>query len=210
MKKEKFSYISTPAAQLDLSGKAAYNIDMIDKLGQNSNNHPCELDPRYQNLLAAFQEAARGDENIEQVKTYLLILLISSKLLAEEKALFDRYNLSEGKLSVLLLLKNAPDHRLTPSQIAEATRVSRGTMTGLLAGLERDGYVARKDDPVDGRRCAIQLNKSAGAAIELLLQERFRHIGTLFSCFNESELKQQRGIIDKLNHQLIQESLPVP
>jgi len=179
---------------------------MIDKIGLNTRNIPCELDPRYKNLLAAFQQVVK-QEKIEQVKTYLLVLLISSKLLAEEKALFAQYNLSEGKLSVLLLLKNAPQHQLMPSEIAEATNVTRGTMTGLLAGLELDGYVVRKDDPVDGRRCAIQLTQATDAIIDQPLLDRFRHIETLFSCFSQHELEEQRGIIDKLNHQLVKESL---
>src|SRR5512146_625485 len=161
---------------------------MVDKKGKESLYYPCDLDPRYQNLRAAFQQAVKR-ENIEQVNTYLLFLLISRKLLAEEQALFDRYHLSEGKLSVLLLLKNTPGNQLTPSEIAEATQVTRGTMTGLLAGLERDGYVLRRDDPRDGRRCSIQLAARSAAVLDQLLLERFQHIRALFSCFSQTELE---------------------
>lgn len=167
--------------------------------------HACQLDPRYQNLMAAFQQAVKR-ENMEQVQTYLLILLISRKLLAEEQALFDRYNLSEGKLSVLLLLKNAPQEQLTPSEIAEATQVTRGTMTGLLAGLERDGYVVRQEDPNDGRRFTIQLAEQSLGVMEQLLQERFHHIEKLFACFTPAELEGQRALIEKLDYQLLKES----
>jgi DNA-binding MarR family transcriptional regulator len=168
-------------------------------------HHACELDPRYQNLVAAFRQAVKR-ENMEQVQTYLLILLISRKLLAEEQALFDRYNLSEGKLSVLLLLKNAPQNQLTPSEIAEATKVTRGTMTGLLAGLERDGYVVRREYPSDGRRFTIQLTEQSLGVIEQLLLERFHHIEKLFACFTPSELDEQRTIIEKLDYQLLKDS----
>jgi DNA-binding MarR family transcriptional regulator len=178
---------------------------MNDIKDKDTLNHACELDPRYQNLMAAFRQAVKR-ENIEQIQTYLLILLISRKLLAEEQALFDRYNLSEGKLSVLLLLKNAPQNQLTPSEIAEATQVTRGTMTGLLAGLERDGYVTRSEYPSDGRRCAIQLTERSLEVIDQLLLERFQHIEKLFSCFTPAELAEQRTIIEKLNYQLIKDS----
>lgn len=178
---------------------------MTDLKDKDTLNHACELDPRYQNLMAAFRQAVQR-ENIEQVQTYLLILLISRKLLAEEQALFDRYNLSEGKLSVLLLLKHAPHNQLTPSEIAEATQVTRGTMTGLLAGLERDGYVARTDYPSDGRRCTIQLTEQSLGVIDQLLLERFQHIEKVFACFTPAELAEQRALIEKLNYQLMKDS----
>ena len=179
---------------------------MIELNSLITHNNACELDPRYQNLLEAFRKVAKR-ENIEQVKTYLQVLLISRMLLAEEQALFDGYNLSEGKLSVLLLLKSAEQNQLTPSEIAESTKVSRGTMTGLLAGLERDGYVMRQDDPGDGRRCTVKLVKSSEEIIDQLLLERFNHIDKLFSCFNQTELDGQRAIIEKLNNQLARDNL---
>ena len=178
---------------------------MEDIKDKDTLNHACELDPRYQNLMTAFQQAVKR-ENIEQIQTYLLILLISHKLLAEEQALFDRYRLSEGKLSVLLLLKSAPQNQLSPSEIAEATRVTRGTITGLLAGLERDGYVVRRDYPSDGRRCTIQLTGQSRGVIDQLLLERFRYIEKVFACFTPAELAEQRALIEKLNHQLMKDS----
>jgi len=161
----------------------------------------CELDPRYQNLMAAFRQAA-GREDLEQVETYLLFLLVARRMLAEEQAIFDRYNLSEGKLSVLLLLKDHPQGRLTPSEIAAATGVSRATVTGLLAGLERDGYIRRGDDPHDKRRCTIHPTVRACEVVEALLQERFRHIEALLAGFTPAVLQELRASIETLNNRL--------
>jgi DNA-binding MarR family transcriptional regulator len=161
--------------------------------------HACRLDPRYQSLMAAFQEFVQG-ESLDSIQTYLLILHISRKLIAEEKALFDQYKLSEGKLSVLLLLRKAPQKQLSPSEIAEASRVTRGTMTGLLAGLVRDAYVTREDDPSDGRKHLIRLTKHGLAAIDEVLQKRVQHIEQVFACFSPSELADQCALIEKLNH----------
>ena len=179
----------------------------MDNLKDKDTLHQvCELDPRYQNLIGAFRQTLKR-EDIDRVRTYLLILLISCKLLAEEQALFKRYDLSEGKLSVLLLLKNAPQNQFTPSEIAEATQVTRGTMTGLLAGLERDGYVIRKEYPNDGRRCTIQLTEQSISVMDQLLLERFQHIEKLFACFTPSELNEQCAIIEKINYQLKKDNI---
>jgi len=180
---------------------------MDDKKAAGTLIQTCQLDPRYQTLMAAFQQVVQR-EAIEPIQTYLLILHISRKLVAEEKALFDRHNLSEGKLSVLLLLRNAPQNQLSPSEIADATQVTRGTMTGLLAGLGRDEYVVRGEDPSDGRRHTIRLTERGSEVIDQLLLERFQHIERLFACFSASELATQCALIEKLNHQLALEAVP--
>jgi DNA-binding MarR family transcriptional regulator len=174
---------------------------MDDRNGQETLISTCEFDPRYRNLVNAFRQALQRD-TVDPVQAYLLILHIARRLLAEEQALFDRYHLSEGKLSVLLLLRNAPEQPLAPSEIAEATRVSRGTMTGLLAGLERDGLVVRANDPQDGRRCAILLAPHTAAVIDQLLLERYALIERLLACFSPAELEQQRAFLEKLNRQM--------
>jgi DNA-binding MarR family transcriptional regulator len=81
-------------------------------------------------------------------------------------------------------------------------------MTGLLAGLVRDAYVTREDDPSDGRKHLIQLTERGLTTIDQLLQERVQHIEKVFACFGPSELADQCALIEKLNHQLEQVSVP--
>jgi DNA-binding MarR family transcriptional regulator len=81
-------------------------------------------------------------------------------------------------------------------------------MTGLLAGLVRDAYVTREDDPNDGRKHLIQLTDKGADVIERVLVERVRHIEQVFACFSPSELADQCALIEKLNYQL--EPAPVP
>src|ERR1700694_443059 len=61
------------------------------------------------------------------VETYLFFQRVARDIFAAQQAFFDRFELSEGKLVLLLLLKQAPHSRLTPSQLAEAAGVTRGT-----------------------------------------------------------------------------------
>src|SRR5256714_13093331 len=69
------------------------------------------------------------------VGTYLLLLWVARDVFATQQAFYDRFELSEGKIVVLLLLRQAPHYRLPPSELAEAPEGLRGTLTGLWAGL---------------------------------------------------------------------------
>ena len=54
------------------------------------------------------------------VGTYLLFTWVAHEVFAAQQAFYDSFELSEGKLVVLLLLRQAPHYRLTPSALAEA------------------------------------------------------------------------------------------
>jgi len=91
---------------------------------------------------------------------------------------------------VLLLLRQAPHYRLTPSALAEAAGVTRGTITGLLAGLERSGLVKRTEHPEDGRMFSIELTQQALDLFEQILPERFNHIGEFMSSLTEEDMNE--------------------
>src|SRR3989442_278920 len=137
--------------------------------------------------------------NTTSVGTYLLFSWVAREVFAAQQAFFDRFDLSEGKLVVLLLLRQAPHHRLTPSALAEAAGVTRGTITGLLAGLERSGLVERSEHPEDGRMFTIELTSLALDLFEQILPERFRHIGEFMGSLTEEEQHQLFTLLEKMN-----------
>ena len=140
--------------------------------------------------------------NTTSVGTYLLFLWVARDVFADQQAFYGRYELSDGKLVVLLLLRYAPHYRLTPSALAEAAGVTRGTMTGLLAGLERSGLVKRTEHPEDGRMFSIELTQQALDLFEHMLPERFNHIEEFMSCLTEEEQHQLRALLEKMSRGL--------
>jgi DNA-binding MarR family transcriptional regulator len=152
---------------------------------------------RYQVLLDLAQYMP--DPDTASIRRYLLFLWVASNLFAAQQAFFDRFDLSEGKLVVLLLLRQAPHSRLTPSALAEAAGVTRGTMTGLLAGLERAKLVKRTEHPEDGRMFTIELTEAALDLFEQVLPERFRHIREFMSSLTEEEQQQLLSLLEKMN-----------
>ena len=140
--------------------------------------------------------------NTTSMGTYLLFSWVAREVFAAQQAFYDRFELSEGKLVVLLLLRQAPYYRLTPSALAEAAGVTRGTITGLLAGLERSGLVKRSEHPEDGRMFSIELTRQALELFEQVLPERFSHIEEFMSSLTEQEQHQLRALLEKMNRGL--------
>src|SRR3989441_12908124 len=158
------------------------------------------LSPRYQLLLDLARQVPEA--NIAAVETYLYFSRVASDLFANQQAFYDRYGLSDGKLVVLMLLRQAPHHRLTPSALAEAAGVTRGTMTGLLTGLERSGLVKRDEHPEDGRMFSIELTEAALDLFERILPERINRIMQFMSSLTEEEQHQLRAFLEKMERGL--------
>jgi DNA-binding MarR family transcriptional regulator len=153
--------------------------------------------PRYQVLfdLASHMPAV----DTASVRTYFLFLKVAHDVFAAQQAFYDRFELSEGKMVVLLLLHQAPHYRLTPSALAQAAGVTRGTITGLLTGLERSGLVERSEHPEDGRMFSIELTPAALELFEQMLPQRFEHIGEFMTSLTEEEQHQLRALLEKMN-----------
>ncbi len=158
------------------------------------------LSPRHQHFLDLARQFPEAD--IASVETYLYFLRVASDIFAQQQAFFGRYDLSEGKLVVLQLLRQAPQYRLTPSALAEAVGVTRGTMTGLLAGLERSGLVKRTQHPEDGRMFSIELTGQALELFERILPERINHIVAFMSCLTEEDQRHLRALLEKMERNL--------
>jgi DNA-binding MarR family transcriptional regulator len=158
------------------------------------------LSPRHQLFLDLVCQVPEA--NIASVETYLYFLRVASDIFTNQQAFFDRYELSEGKLVVLQLLRQAPQFRLTPSALAQAAGVTRATMTGLLAGLERSGLVKRDEHPEDARMFTIELTEQALELFERLLPERIKRIVEFMSCLTEEEQHHLRALLEKMERGL--------
>ena len=152
--------------------------------------------PRQQLFLDLARQFPEADN--ATVETYLYFARVASDLFVNQQAFFGRYGLSEGKLVVLMLLRQAPHYRLTPSALAEAAGVTRGTMTGLLIGLERSGLVKRDEHPEDGRKFSIELTEAALDLFEQMLPERIKRIMQFMSSLTEEEQHQLHAFLEKM------------
>ena len=155
-----------------------------------------EQESRYRLLLDEFRTVSPTSDTA-LLELYLLFLQVAEEGFQDRQTFFDRYALSEGKLVLLMILRTSG--QLTPSELAEAAGVTAGTITGLLAGLERAGLVSRAPHPEDGRKATITVTPAALELCEQLLKARARHIEMLLSTFTFQEQQQLRTLLTKLH-----------
>ena len=82
--------------------------------------------------------------------------------------------LSQSKLGVLMYLSGEPGRCAKPSALAQHCGVSRAAMTGLLDGLEQDGYVERASHPSDRRALVVKLLPPGQAFLERITPKQYQ------------------------------------
>lgn len=90
------------------------------------------------------------------------------------------FGMSEGRFAVLLVLEQQQldgQPALNPAELAEKLGVTRATVTGLVAGLERQGLLSREADASDGRRALLSLTPAGTAMITEVLPLYSRWLG---------------------------------
>jgi DNA-binding MarR family transcriptional regulator len=94
--------------------------------------------------------------------------------------------LSAARLSVLSVLVFGGPRSVT--DLATAEQVAVPTMTRLLQGLERDGYLRRRRDDADGRIVRVTATAKGRRALEAGRRARVRRVERLTGELTEAEL----------------------
>jgi len=114
------------------------------------------------------------------------------RLRVEDEAL----GISAPRLSTLSVLVIGGPRRV--GELAEAEQVEPPTMTRLVDGMERDGYVVRGSDPGDGRAVVV---RATAKGVRALNQGRARRIEALAStlrALSSTELRTLSAGVDVL------------
>ena len=107
-----------------------------------------------------------------------------------------------------MLLNLDPERRVSPSELAEMSRVTRATVTGLLDGLESDGLVQRVPLAEDRRSYSICLTPKGRSFMDGMLPDHFMRMAALMSGLTESERKSLVEILFKVRAGLVALQLP--
>src|SRR3546814_18443350 len=123
------------------------------------------LEQKHLALLDEMQR--RGQPDTENMRLCFEVLALASAIDRACAARLAPHRLSEGKFVLLFLLRDLPEG-LAPHELAERAGVTRATITGLLDGLERDGFLARHSDKEDRRTGSVCLtNQGQAVAVAL-------------------------------------------
>lgn len=157
--------------------------------------------PKYECIRACAQRF--GDVDPSAIHGCLLLLRVASDLLAQLEQCFADAGLSQARFTVLMLLnkpgaceqeRGAADGAAgeagaaaSPSDLAERAGVTRATMTGLLDGLEREGFIEREPDPQDRRMLAVRITDLGRERLESMLPGYFQLVSKLMSPLAEPQ-----------------------
>lgn len=142
------------------------------------------LEQKHLALLDEMQR--RGQPDTENMRLCFEVLALASAIDRACAARLAPHRLSEGKFVLLFLLRDLPEG-LAPHELAERAGVTRATITGLLDGLERDGFLARHRDKEDRRKVSVRLTTKGQAVAFDLFNEHSQWIGSLFAGFDQRQ-----------------------
>jgi DNA-binding MarR family transcriptional regulator len=158
-----------------------------------------KLEQKYTALLGDVQRRAIGavlPDAVARLRLCFEVLGLACAIDGDCATRLGRHGLSEGKFVLLFLLRGEPDG-LSPHELAGRAGVTRGTITGLLDGLERDGFLARHADTLDRRKLLVRLSAKGEAAAATLVDEHAQWIASLFADFTAEEMRVLSSLLEK-------------
>jgi DNA-binding MarR family transcriptional regulator len=90
---------------------------------------------------------------------------------------------------------------MTPSELAASERVRPPSMTRVIAALEEDGMVSRRDHPTDGRQSIIELSPAGAELLAAEASAKERWLDKRLAELTETErvtLARATEIIDRM------------
>lgn len=107
------------------------------------------------------------------------------------------YQLSEGKLCVMIILHQTNDG-VAPSKLAELAGVTRATISAMIHRMTRDGLVDSLSDATDGRAKQVCLTLKGRSFMDEVLPEHYLRITKLMGRLSEKEQKELIILLKKI------------
>lgn len=135
---------------------------------------------------------------IEEVplKTLIAFIRTSHEIYNEMSSKLSRFGLSQGKFKILLILFRH-GQPMKPSELAKHAGVTRSTMTGLIDGLERDGFI-RRGVHEDRRVTTIHLTEDGKQLIHRIIPYYVEYSTILMSELTKDDYNLLAGLLEKL------------
>ncbi len=150
--------------------------------------------PDYQRLCRLTKKVP--DLEPDEIMMYELLRAIADEMVAQLKASLDRHGISEGRLRVLAILLDQ-DGPATHTELAKSSGVTKGTITGLVDGLEHDGYVSRSASPSDRRVSHIEITSEGEQLLRRVLPGHIQCLSELVGVISKSDQTKLLKLLQK-------------
>ena len=146
--------------------------------------------------------SAAGRFDPKDIQQAQHLLRISKKLLIHFNTAFEQRGLSPGRYSILMTLY-AQDGPMMPSELAKRVGVTKPTVTGIVAGLIRDGYVQHVlPETSDRRRKAIALTDQGKTILQSVVPDIFQMMTALLDPLSPPERGSLIDYLGRVESQL--------
>lgn len=153
------------------------------------------LEPKHHALLD--EAGRRGLSSAHDIGLCFQLLSLARAIDRDCAARLAPRQLSEGKFVLLFLLHDQADG-LSPHQLADRAGVTRATITGLVDGLARDGYVVRAAGTADRRKVTVTLTAKGKSAAAKLFKEHTDWIASLFASLSAPDKAQLGDLLTRV------------
>lgn len=151
-------------------------------------------------IREALRQFSKGIPELNVSSVELLMQFLQTSLEIHHY-IFDvlekNHKLSEGKLTVMIILYQAKDG-VAPSKLAEKACVTRATVSAMLQRMIRDGLASSFSDSTDGRGKLVALTKKGREFMDQVLPEHFLRTAQLMSKLTEEERDTLVNLLKKI------------
>ncbi len=159
--------------------------------------------PKYERIQRLVERIGGKVLDPGSLEAFLLLMSVSEDIREIGNAKLSCRGLGEGRITVLvLLLENQPEP-LSHSQLADLLGFTKGSITGLVDGLENEGLVKRCENREDRRTRMIEITPAGLDLVNNYLPEKFQGIERLMAGLTPAERETLTSLLQKL-----QEGLP--
>jgi MarR family transcriptional repressor of emrRAB len=142
------------------------------------------------------------DADIDALEAIANLKYIAKSLGANFNEELSSHKLSEGKLICLIciLIEDIQEQEaLSPSDLADRVGVTRATITGLIDGMERDGYIERRRASRDRRAITLHLSEGGRNVLKELLPSYSRMVAAILEPLTTEEKRQLVHLLGKID-----------
>jgi DNA-binding MarR family transcriptional regulator len=163
---------------------------------------PSCANTKYERLQRLAERFGTGVLDRSSLEAYLLLMNVHDAIKEASSAHLSCHGLGEGRIMVLVLLLESQPEPLSHSQLADLMGVTKGSITGLVDGLEHDGLVVRCEAREDRRTRLIAITPAGLELVGTYLPEKLRGISRLMAGLTPAERVTLAGLLLKVQEGL--------
>ena len=111
---------------------------------------------------------------------FLALVWTWQRLEAAGRDFFPRYGITDVQFNVLMILWDYRDRPLRQHELAKILVVNRASAGGVIARVEKAGWLSREVDPGDTRARLVSLTRAGIAKLEEVRRPYYRLLGRVF------------------------------